>query len=161
MTSRNIVLGIGNILNKDEGLGVQALHLLEKELANRVPELELVDGGTLGLDLLVYVEDADHLLVLDAIDGGKTPGTVIELKREQIPLYSGVKLSQHQITFQEVLQLAQMRDHFPHYLHMIGAQPEDLSLGIGLSSSLEACQGEIVQRAIKKLREWNMIPEPI
>ena len=71
--NRKIVLGLGNILNKDEGLGVFALKALEVHLGNISPGIEFVDGGVLGLNLLLWVEESSHLLVLDAIDAKKKP----------------------------------------------------------------------------------------
>mgnify|MGYP001240594092 CR=1 FL=1 len=99
--TRRVVLGLGNTLNRDEGVGVHALAPLASRLGAQ-EAVELLDGGTLGLNLLPIVEECSHLLVLDAVNAGKSPGTVVELRREQIPLYSGVKLSEHQVTFQEV-----------------------------------------------------------
>ncbi len=101
---RKIVLGLGNILLKDEGLGVHALHVLQAALAD-VPEpgfqdIELLDGGTLGLSLLPIVEDASHLLVLDAVDAGRPPGTLIELEEDSISQFGNMQLSLHQLSFQ-------------------------------------------------------------
>jgi hydrogenase maturation protease len=102
---RVVVLGLGNILNRDEGLGVHALAALPPP----VPPLEFVDGGVLGLNLLPLVESCRRLLVLDAIDAGQPPGSLIELTGEAIPRYAGVKLSPHQLTFQELVGLAGFR----------------------------------------------------
>ncbi len=154
---RKIVLGIGNTLNRDEGLGVHALQALEQRLGERTGELELLDGGTLGLNLLMIVEDADYLLVLDAVNVGKAPGTVAELAKEEIPLFNEIKMSEHQITFQEVLALASIRGYLPEHLHLVGAQPDDMSIGVGLSSTIESAMPEILERAERVLREWQLI----
>ncbi|MBT3389180.1 MAG: HyaD/HybD family hydrogenase maturation endopeptidase [Chloroflexi bacterium] len=157
MTKRKIILGIGNTLNTDEGLGVHALDELRARL-DKQDQLEILDGGTLGLNLLSIVEEASHLVVLDAVNTGKTPGTVVELKKEDIPLFRGIKMSDHQITFQEVLGLAKIRDKFPQNLHLIGAQPADLSIGVGLSPTIEAVMPEIIERTISILKTWRIIP---
>ncbi len=154
---RKIVLGIGNTLNHDEGLGVHALQALEQRLGERAGEVELLDGGTLGLNLLMLVEDADYLLVLDAVNVGKAPGTVVELAKEQIPLFSGIMMSEHQITFQQVLGLASIRGYLPERLHLVGAQPADMSIGVGLSPTIETVMPEILARAEGVLREWQLI----
>ncbi len=154
---RKIVLGIGNTLNHDEGLGVHALQALAQRLGEVDGELELLDGGTLGLNLLMLVEDASHLLVLDAVNVGKTPGTVAELAKEQIPLFSGIMMSEHQITFQQVLGLASIRGNLPERLHLVGAQPEDMTIGVGLSPVIENAMPEILTRAERVLREWQLI----
>ena len=154
-SNRKVVLGLGNILNRDEGLGVQALKSLDAQLgANDL--VELVDGGVLGLNLLPIVEECSHLLILDAVDARKPAGTVIELTKEQIPLYAGVKLSQHQVTFQEVLGLANIRGYLPEHLYLIGIQPEDISTGLEMSTLIESQMPQVVDRAISILRQWGL-----
>jgi hydrogenase maturation protease len=155
--TRKIVLGLGNTLNSDEGLGVQAVKQLEARLGKLASQLEFLDGGVLGLNLLPWVEEASHLLVLDAVNAHKKPGTLIELKRDEIPLYSGIKLSDHQVTFQEVLGLAQFRNHLPEHLHLIGIQPADLSIGVDLSPIVSATMPRMLARALVVLREWTLI----
>ncbi|MCI0443750.1 HyaD/HybD family hydrogenase maturation endopeptidase [bacterium] len=155
-SDRQVVLALGNILSRDEGVGIHAL----RSLKTRLPEqtnVEFLDGGTLGLDLLPLVEQCSHLLVLDAIDAGKTPDSIIELQGEQIPLYSEIKLSPHQITFQEVLGLASMRGKLPPNLHLLGVQPCDLSMGMELSPGVEAAIDGLVERAIRILHSWGLI----
>ncbi len=155
---RKIVMGLGNTLNKDEGLGVHALALLEKRLAGRASQIEFLDGGALGLNLLPWVEEATHLLVLDSmVSRFSLPGSVLELDRDEIPLYRNVKMSDHQITFQEVLGLAKFRDLFPPHLHLVGAQPVDMSIGYGISPEIEKVMPEILQRAERVLNEWGLL----
>jgi hydrogenase maturation protease len=155
---RRVVLGLGNLLNRDEGLGVHALRALAERLGAEgggpAAGVELVDGGTLGLNLLPLVEECSHLLVLDAVDAGRPPGALVELARDQIPLLTGVKLSQHQVSFQEVLGLASFRGRLPETLHLVGAQPEDLEVGLELSPTVAAAIPRIVQRAIQIVAAW-------
>jgi hydrogenase maturation protease len=151
-----MVLGLGNILNRDEGVGVHALRALEDHLGQQ-PCVELVDGGVLGLNLLPLVEECSHLLILDAVDAGRPPGTLVELGRDEIPLYSGVKLSQHQVTFQEVLALAKIREGLPPYLHLLGVQPADLSIGLELSRAVAPAIPHVVERAGAVLRGWGFL----
>jgi hydrogenase maturation protease len=156
---RKIVLGLGNTLNRDEGLGVYALKDLENRLAGSKvdPELEFLDGGVLGLNLLPLVEEASHILVLDAINARKEPGTVIEMKKEEIPLYTGIKMSDHQITFQEVLGLASFRNKLPDNLHLVGIQPDDISIGVEISDTVQASMEEVLQRSEAVLKAWNLV----
>jgi hydrogenase maturation protease len=153
---RKVVLGLGNLLNRDEGLGVEALKRLDTHLGEQ-PQVELLDGGVLGLNLLMIVEECSHLLILDAVNVGKPAGTVVELRKEEIPLYAGVKLSQHQVTFQEVLGLANIRGYLPAHLHLIGIQPEDLSIGLELSRVVESALPEVVNRAKNVLAQWGLL----
>jgi hydrogenase maturation protease len=150
---RKAVLGLGNLLNRDEGLGVRALRLLDVRLP-RPRDFELLDGGVLGLNLLMIVEECSHLLILDAVNVGKLAGTVVELSKEQIPLFAGVKLSQHQISFQEVLGMAKLRGYFPQHLNLVGVQPQDISLGLELSPTVERALPEVVSRACAVLKTW-------
>jgi hydrogenase maturation protease len=155
MTSPNIlVLGIGNLLNRDEGVGVHAVRALQAEAGERFPQATFLDGGTLGLNLLPLVEDATHLLLLDCVDAGRPAGTIVELTKEEIPIYSGVKMSQHQTTFQEVLGLALLREQLPEHLHLIGVQPVSLEIGTDLSPAVLAALPELVDRAADRLSVW-------
>ncbi len=149
------VLGIGNLLNSDEGVGVHAIRALQEDLAARYPEVEFVDGGTLGMNLLPWVEASTHLLLLDCVNAGQPPATLIELTKEQIPLYSGVKMSLHQTTFQEVLALAHVRGRLPEYLHLIGIQPVSLEIGTELSPDVQAQLPELAARAESILEQWT------
>ncbi len=160
---RKVVLGLGNMLGRDEGLGLQALRLLAERLdvrpgvAEMPGALELLDGGVLGLDLLPLVEDCSHLLVLDAANNGQVAGSVVELGRDQIPLYTGLKISEHQVTFQEVLALANLRGGLPAHLYLIGVQPGAIALGLDLSPAVQAALPAVVERAVAILREWELI----
>jgi hydrogenase maturation protease len=153
---KKAVLGLGNTLNRDEGLGVHCLGPLGERLGNR-PDIEVLDGGVLGLELLPLVESCSHLLILDAVDAGKTPGTIIELDGADIPLFSRIKLSWHQLSFEEVLQFATVRGSLPGHLHLVGAQPADLSTGYGLSPLIEALLPELAERAMAVLAHWGLV----
>lgn len=155
--NRKIVLGLGNTLNKDEGLGVHALEALEERLERLAPNVEFLDGGVLGINLLPWVEDSSHLLVLDAINAGAAPGTLIELERDEIPLYANIKLSDHQITFQEVLGLASFRNRLPANLHMVGLQPADISIGVGMSNAIQVMIPQVLARAEAVLAAWSLL----
>lgn len=155
---RKFVMGLGNTLNKDEGLGVHAVALLKTKLENYAPDVEFLDGGALGLNLLPWIEEASHLLVLDSIDSRNLlPGQVMELSKDEIPLYRNIKMSDHQITFQEVLGLAKFRNKFPEHLHLVGAQPVDMAIGYGISHEIETIMPEILLRAENILRKWGLI----
>ena len=155
---RKVVLGLGNLIERDDGFGVRVAQALEAELGRELSQagIELVDGGTLGLNLLPLVEDCSHLLVLDAVEAGAAPGALVELTKEQIPLFGGIKLSQHQVTFQEVLALAGLRGNLPERVHLIGVQPAVISSGLELSEAVEAQVPAAVERAVEVLREWKI-----
>ena len=110
------------------------------------------------MNLLPWIEEASHLLVLDSIDSRNLlPGQVMELSKDEIPLYRNIKMSDHQITFQEVLGLAKFRNKFPEHLHLVGAQPVDMAIGYGISQEIETIMPEILLRAENVLRKWGLI----
>lgn len=155
---RPVVIGLGNPLMGDDGAGLAALAALRGE--GRV-EAELVDGGTWGMNLLPVLESADHVLLLDAIDQGTRPGTVIELDGPEIPRFLGVKLSPHQIDLREVLALAELRGTLPRQLAAIGIQPARIELGTSLSAPVAAAIPEVLARVGARLASWqnDAIPE--
>ncbi len=113
MTQRVLILGIGNVLWADEGFGVRAV----EELARRwkFPDhVTLLDGGTQGLYLLPFLEEADVLLVFDAVDYGLEPGTIKVVEDDEVPRFMGAKkMSLHQTGFQDVIATAQLMDQCP------------------------------------------------
>ncbi len=153
---RKVVLGLGNLLSQDEGLGVHLLADL-RATGRLDAAVELIDGGTLGLNLLPLVEECSHLLLLDAVDAGKPPGTVVDLARQDIPLYTNIKLSQHQATFQEVLGLASFRGRLPEHLHLVGIQPANLAVGLDLSPTVAAAAPEAIDRCLDVLHGWGLL----
>jgi len=84
-----LVLGLGNLLNTDEGIGVHAIWEMQRrhQETGRYQGVQLVDGGVLGMRLLPYVDEATHLVLLDCVDAGKVPGELVELEGEDIPLF--------------------------------------------------------------------------
>ena len=117
---RVVVMGLGNLLWADEGFGVRVAERLYAHY-HWPEDVEIVDGGTQGLNLLGYVESASHLLILDAIDYGLEPGTLRTYAGERIPAYlSAKKMSLHQNSFSEVLALADIRGHLPAHIALGG-----------------------------------------
>ena len=153
MERRTLVLGVGNILVQDEGLGVRAL---ERLLAShRLPsEASAIDGGTMGLDLLPYLDGITHLLILDAVHGSRPPGALVRLEGEAIPAALAMKLSVHQIGLQELLAVARFQGTLPGRVVVWGMQPACLEPGIGLSEPVRANLDELVEAAARELAFW-------
>lgn len=150
---RKVVLGLGNLLLSDEGFGLHAMKALHDQIDSRM-EIEFVDGGVLGLDLLPLVEDASHMLVFDALDANLPPGSLVELIGDQIPRFADIRLSEHQLGFQEVLGLAQFRGRLPEHLHLVGVQPAVIRLGLELSEPVTQVLPQAVSRAKEVLVGW-------
>jgi len=153
---RILVLGIGNILWADEGFGVRCVEALNAGW-HFPPQVELMDGGTQGLYLLPYVQEADCLLVFDAVDYGDTPGTMREVVGDQVPRFMGAKkMSLHQTGFQEVLMAAELTDKLPGELVLIGVQPEELEdYGGSLRDVVKAQMVPALNLALDWLERWG------
>ncbi|MEZ5719886.1 MAG: HyaD/HybD family hydrogenase maturation endopeptidase [Burkholderiaceae bacterium] len=158
---RIVVLGIGNMLWADEGFGVRCVEALQQRY-EFAPHVELVDGGTQGLALLQYVQEADALLILDAIDYGLAPGTLKVVQGDEVPCFLGAKkMSLHQTGFQEVLMVAQLTGHYPQRIVLIGCQPEELEdYGGSLRPRTLQALEEALPLALERLQQWGACPVP-
>ena len=107
------------------------------------------------MSLLGPVEDTDYLIVIDAINAGKEGGSIIELRGDEIPAYYGVKMSIHQLGFQEVLLASKLREKYPKHIVMIGMQPTSLELGIGLSTTNEAQLPKLIHLVEQQVNTWK------
>ncbi|MZP29714.1 HyaD/HybD family hydrogenase maturation endopeptidase [Heliobacterium undosum] len=154
-----IVMGLGNLLFTDEGLGVHAIRRIEAGYAFS-PEVELIDGGTLGLILLEHLEEASHFLCIDAVNAGQAPGSLVRLEGEELPRYLGVKMSQHQMGFQEVLALASLRGTLPDQMALVGVQPESLEWGTELSPTVAATLPAVTGAVLELLGRWGVSVTP-
>jgi hydrogenase maturation protease len=127
-----LVLGIGNILLRDEGVGVRIIESLAKRYT--LPEdVEVLDGGTSGMDLLYTISGRDLLIVCDAVKADAPPGTVIQITGDNVPAFFQTKLSPHQVGLSDVLATLKLLDQLPPVVSIVGIVPEDLSLGTELS----------------------------
>lgn len=155
-TKKITILGIGNTLYSDEGLGISALPLLKKELGNSA-DIEIVDGTTEGMQLLGPVEDTNRLIIVDAINAGRQPGDIVILSKEQIPAFNGIKMSVHQIGFQEVVSAAQLRGRLPERMVMFGIQPASLDLNTEMSETVKRVIPDLIERIKEQIDEWREI----
>ena len=148
------IIGIGNTLFSDEGVGIHLLPLLDQALQEDA-HVEIIEGLTDGMRLLGPVEDAENLIIIDAINAGKEGGTVIALEGDEIPAYFGIKMSIHQLGFQEVLLAAKMRDRFPKRIVMLGMQPTSLALGVSLTEVNQSKLGELFEAVMAQVERWR------
>lgn len=155
----DVVVGLGNPLMTDDGIGLAALARLRDEWEIS-PVLELVDGGTWGMNLLPVIEGARRLLLIDAIRSGMPPGTEAVLSREEIPRYLSTKLSPHQIDLREVLAIAELRGTLPEQTVAIGLEPARVELGTMLSPPVEAKLDRLVGLVVEQLRQWGYTCRP-
>lgn len=154
---QTLILGIGNILWADEGFGVRVVEHLFAHY--RFPEhVRLMDGGTQGLSLLEHVQQADVLIVIDAVDFGLPPGELVKVAGVDVPRYMGVKkMSLHQAGFEEVLALADLKGQLPAHLFLIGVQPAELEdYGGSLRPLVRAQVAPAAEQALDCLTSLNI-----
>jgi hydrogenase maturation protease len=154
-SGRITVLGLGNILLSDEGIGVHAVNAIKERYACP-PEVEIVDGGTMGLDLLPIFETSEKVLIIDAVDFGKEPGHVGILEGNQIPSALNSKLSVHHIGLNDVLFAAKLMNDNPPEVYLVGMQPKSLDVGLDMTSEIRVKLDTIIALAVQKLKEWNV-----
>lgn len=155
MTRSTLVLGLGNILMQDEGLGVRAVERLAADY--RLPKgTRAIDGGTKGLDLLPYLAGVTDLLILDAVETSQPPGTIVRLEGDSIPASLSVAMSMHQIGVQELLMVSRIKGTSPGHIVVWGMQPGSLDWGLDLTPPVQAALDSLVRSAACELREWGL-----
>jgi len=146
-----LILGIGNLLWADEGFGVRAVEKLNQNYQFD-DNVKVMDGGTQGIYLVQFVEEADILVVFDAIDYGLEPGEMKLIEGNDVPKFMGVKkMSLHQTGFQEVLMMAEMLGRYPEHLLLVGVQPVELE---DFGGSLREKTRQQINPAIIAALDW-------
>jgi hydrogenase maturation protease len=157
---RLVVIGVGNPIMGDDGLGLAALVRLRERWS--LPEsVCLVDGGTWGMNLLPLIEDAERLLFLDAIDAGRPAGALVVLDREDLPRFLSHKLSPHQIDLREALALAELRGTLPAEVTVIGLQPGRVEMSTRLSPEVESRLDDLLGLIVQRLERWGCVCSPL
>lgn len=152
---RTLLLGIGNILMNDDAVGVLIVQSIAEKFA--FPEgLTILDGGTLGLDILPHLEGIDRLLVVDAVETGGTPGTIVRMSGDEIPLALATKVSPHQMGLKDLLLVADFQGHAPAEMVLWGVQPGSIEMDIKLSPEVAAAVDTVVQKVLAELAGWGI-----
>jgi len=146
-----LILGLGNILLQDEGVGVRVVEQLQRQyrIAGAV---EVLDGGTAGMSLLEHIRNRDHLIVVDAVKTGQAPGTVITLSGEEVPAFFQSRVSPHQMGLADMLAALELMGEKPADVIVIGVEPQNLDVGLELSDLVSTRMDELVIRLVGKLR---------
>ena len=148
-----VVVGIGNLIRTDDGVGVQALRQLEGDL--RIPlEVSFIDGGTFGLELLHYISDATHVLLLDSIDVGEKPGTVIRMVNDELrglPCAASV----HQVGLADLLAALPLISNVERELVLLGVVPLSTDWGTELTAPVQAAMRTLLDAAVDQLIQWS------
>lgn len=145
-----VVLGVGNILLSDEGAGCRVIELLGQKY-RFPPQVEIIDGGTMGLELLPYLDDATHLFIIDAVSSEDPAGTLSRIELADPPAYFRTKISPHQIGLSELLAVASMEEILPGSIILFGIVPKNLSTGITISPEVEKNLPELARMVAVEL----------
>jgi len=150
-----LVLGIGNLIMSDDGIGVRVVQLLAERY--RFPAgVSVVDGGTLGLDLLPKLEGVDRLLMIDAVEMGLPPGSIVRLCGDDVPVALETKLSPHQVGLKDLLAVAMLQGVVPREMVLWGVQPERCELGMDLSETVANQLASVADRVMAELAGWGI-----
>lgn len=155
---RIVVLGVGNILLTDEGVGVYAVEKLQQDYA-LPPEVTVIDGGTCGMEMLEDLAGADHLLIVDAVRSGQAPATLIRIANEDVPVFFKTKLSPHQIGLSDVLATLVLTNEAPGATTVIGVEPVSLETRLGLSPQVAAQLPRVVEILANELQALGLAIE--
>ncbi|MGZ5496874.1 MAG: HyaD/HybD family hydrogenase maturation endopeptidase [Candidatus Aminicenantales bacterium] len=156
---RLLILGLGNVLCGDDGLGSAAIARLTARY--EIPAgMSVLDGGTLGLSLLPYVEDAEKVILVDSIRAEAPPGSFVRLEGEEVgPAVAG-RLSVHQVGVADLLDAARWRGRLPEELVLLGLVPETLEVGLTRSARVEAGLPGLVDRVVQEVGRLGFVLHP-
>jgi len=144
-----IILGVGNLILKDDGVGVHVV----KEMENRElpPGVEVIDGGTATMDLLSIIHESEKIIVIDALTSGGQPGTIYRCLPEELMDAPERPLSLHQVDLLDVLLMArQLGGHVS--VVIIGVEPKEISCGMELTTEVKAAVPKVIKAIFKELK---------
>lgn len=155
-----LVLGIGNLVMSDDGVGVRVVQMLQS--GYRFPaNVEIVDGGTLGLDLLPMLEGKSHLIMVDAVEAGKPPGTLVRLSGAELPIALETRISPHQMGLKDLLAVARLLGHVPGEMVLIGVQPASIQMDCDLTAEVARQVDPMTCAVLKELENLGVHAEKI
>jgi hydrogenase maturation protease len=146
-----LVLGLGNVLCGDDGLGVAAVGLLNRRHAAPAG-VDVLDGGTLGLALLSHLTGARRAILVDAVRTGARPGSFVRLEGKMVMPTVLERLSPHQVGVADLLLAAQLIERAPEHLVLLGLVPDALDFGLGLSPAVARRLPDLVERIVSEAR---------
>jgi hydrogenase maturation protease len=142
---------------QDDGAGVHVVRHLSDWY--RFPDgVGLLDGGTLGLDLLPRLEGVQRLIVVDAVDCGKAPGELVRLAGDEVPVALASKLSPHQMGLKDLLAVADLQGIMPAEVVLAGIQPGTVEMGMELSAEVGGALGGLAGLVLSELERWGVAP---
>ncbi|MCA1908199.1 MAG: HyaD/HybD family hydrogenase maturation endopeptidase [Magnetospirillum sp.] len=157
---RVVVLGVGNILMSDEGVGVHAVTALAERYD--FPEcVEIIDGGTSGMDCLDRIADADLLLIADCMrKAGKQPGDITRIADDEINAWFKTKISPHQVGLSDVLAACCFHGMSPKKVVLVGVQPESFETSMELTPKVAAVLDQVIERLVAEIAAMGVVALP-
>lgn len=151
VSTKTLVLGVGNLLLSDEGVGVHvARELMGMELP---PGVSVIEGGTAGLSLLSLIQGAERLIVIDAVKGEQAPGAVYRFDMDEIENSArGLIASVHSLGVREVLDLCALTGKVPQTI-VIGIEPKTMEIGIELSNEVRSKVSLILSMVLQEIKQ--------
>jgi hydrogenase maturation protease len=147
-----LVLGLGNLVHSDDGLGVHAIQALQRD-PSVPPDVTLMDGGTQGLALLPHISAYQRLLVIDALDVGEAPGTLVRLEGDALKHLPG-KASVHQLGFADLLVALELLGELPEQIVLLGIQPLSIDWGVELTPLVREALDRVPGLVMQQLSSW-------
>ena len=156
-----LILGLGNVLLGDDGLGAAAVARLEGEYSVAAG-VRLADGGTLGLSLLGLLADSEHVILVDAVRAEGPPGTLLRLDGEDVSDAVRDRLSPHQVGVADLLDAARLIDRYPATVTLLGLVPDTIDLAVARSTAVDDGLGELVAAIVQEVQShgYEMVREP-
>lgn len=153
--SKNIIIGVGNILFCDDGIGVIAAKYLEKNFEYE-PELEIIDGGTLGLKLIEYFVEYDNVFIIDTISTDGEAGDIYKIPSQELLGGASYKKTAHEVEVVQMLETCELYDIEAH-VTIFGIVPEDINkVQIGISETLKSKFGMLIETIISSVEELGI-----
>lgn len=150
-----LVIGMGNVLMQDEGIGVRAAELLEHRY--RIPDgVDIVDGGTTGMELFEPMRNCDCLVVADAVNANAPPCSLVRIANEEIRAFFQTKLSNHQLGLSDLLALLTLKGEAPEHIAIIGMVPHSLENKLGLTPEATAGLDGMVDMLVAELAKLGI-----
>jgi hydrogenase maturation protease len=154
-----LVMGLGNILMEDEGVGVAVIERLRERY--RLPDtVELLDGGTSGMALLDDLRLRERLIVVDAVRTGEPAGSIVVLKGAQVPAFFRSRISPHQLALSDVLAVLTLTGEIPPEVTVIGVEPASLTTHLGLSDLVAGRLEALTTRVVMEISAMGFSVEP-
>ena len=155
--SETLILGIGNTLLTDEGAGIHALNLLEASYPD-IQNLTFIDGGTLSFTLAVWIEDCPNLIVFDATQLNRPPGTVKTFVGTEMDDFLGKsKRSAHEVGLLDLMDIARLTEKLPENRALIGIQPEIMDWGMEPTPAVQNALDVAASEAVNLLKTWQKV----